>query len=71
VAEVAAAAATDAEEVRSVLLAAVLDNVLRSAVELQHLKPAQRGALRNAIAVAAPSVLNLASRCLPEPAQVC
>ena len=52
------------------LLAAVLDNVLRPAMELEHLKPAQRGALRNAIAVAAPSVLGLASRCLPEPAQV-
>ena len=65
VTEVAVAATS--EDVHMLLLAAVLAEVLLPAVELAHLKPSQRGALRNAIAAAAPGMLDLTMRCLPHP----
>ena len=65
-AEIAAATASAAPKVRMLLLAAVLPEMLLPAVEMAHLKPSQRGAQRNAVAAAAPSVLDLAMRCLPE-----
>jgi len=67
VAEVAAAAASESADVHVLLLAAVLGEVLLPAVELAHLKPSQRGALRNAVAAAAPGILDLTTRCLPQP----
>jgi len=67
VAEVATTAAPEAADVLMLLLAAVLGEVLMPAVELAHLKPSQRGALRNAIAAAAPGILDLTTRCLPQP----
>ena len=61
-----AATASAAPDVRALLLAAVLAEVLLPAVKMAHLQPSQRGVLRNAVAAAAPSVLDLAMRCLPE-----
>ena len=67
VAEVATVAASEAPDVHMLLLAAVLGEVLLPAVELAHLKPSQRGALRNAVAAAVPGILDLTTRCLPHP----